>query len=419
MLKLSFIRSWVLTRFSKRTLALLILLISLAIRLVYASLAEQVDPILRRAPLYGDGSGYHLLALNLLKGWGLTWDGLVPTSIRMPGYPVFIALVYYLTEPDPIYVRLAQALIGSLTCIPVMAVARKLGGNLAAVLAGIGVAFHPLIIYLTGWIYSETVFLPLVWIGVWLLVESLSDGKRLRAVLGGLCIGLAAYMRPEIIFFPAATVVGTWVLLRWPKERIVQLLIAGVTAAALVLPWTIRNAVVHQTFVPLTTNTGGLLFGGNNPAATGGWHFDVPFILPGYTEVASDQEYTRRAVEWVRENPADFLALLPRKLVRFFSPAEMLSSGSVLGRATLPVNLVYACFLLLAAWGGRQAWSRDPASTAVILGLIGWYVIIALVLYGGSRIALGIVPGVIIFAAIGLETLLDNASRGPAQDSLI
>jgi 4-amino-4-deoxy-L-arabinose transferase-like glycosyltransferase len=179
-----------------------IVALALLVRVAYVLMAPQVDPILRRDPLYGDASGYHLLAVNLLKGLGLTWDGQMPTSYRMPGYPAFVALVYALLGVSPQAVGLVQAFLGALVCIPVYAIGNQLGGWRLAGLSALGVALHPILIYMTAWVYSETLFLLLMWLGIWALVRLISNPMWSLAVAAGVLLGLSVLVRSEIAWFP-------------------------------------------------------------------------------------------------------------------------------------------------------------------------------------------------------------------------
>jgi 4-amino-4-deoxy-L-arabinose transferase-like glycosyltransferase len=385
-----------------------ITILALAIRVVYVLLAPQVDPILQRDPLYGDASGYHLLAINLMKGWGLTWDGEQPTSFRMPGYPLFLALIYSLTQPTPYSVRLVQGVLGALTCIPVFTIARRLGGESVAILAGLGVALHPLLIYMTGWLYSETLFFLLLWLSLLILIQMLEQNSLIHATFAGLILGFSTLIRPEVAVIPIFFLAAGW-LLRWSRQLLGLMLIVQITLIVIIAPWMIRNTSVHQQFVPLTTNSGVNLYGGNNDRATGGSFRDVPFMVPGFSEVDSNQELTRRGVEWIKNHPQKFISLLPAKLYKFLSPVEMENTEkSPLGKWALPVNLVYAVFLLIAAWGAII--NREAKITHLLVMLLGWYALMALVFYGGTRIALPATPGLIILAAVGLIDLWGKRS---------
>jgi 4-amino-4-deoxy-L-arabinose transferase-like glycosyltransferase len=169
-----------------RLLLLGIVFMALAIRAVYATVAVEVDPVLRQNALHGDAYGYHLLASHLAHGNGFSWDGENLTSYRMPGYPAFLAAIYAGFGQNFLVVRLVQALLGSLLCLPIFALARQALGDRLALLAALGVAVHPMLMYMTGWIYAETVYMSLLWLGLWLLGWSISR-LSLRAAVPAHC----------------------------------------------------------------------------------------------------------------------------------------------------------------------------------------------------------------------------------------
>ncbi|MBK8900841.1 MAG: glycosyltransferase family 39 protein [Anaerolineaceae bacterium] len=382
-----------------------VVILALLVRVTYVLLAPRIDPIIQQQPLYGDASGYHLLAVNLLKGLGLTWDGQIPTSFRMPGYPAFLAFIYGLTRPDPEPVRLVQAVLGALTCIPTFALAERLGGRKTAVLAGLGVALHPIMIYMTAWLYSETLFFLLLWSGLWVLVRSFDNSSLLQAALAGLFVGAATLVRPEVMAFPALVLVAGWIF-RWPRRLLGFALVAQVAVVIVLLPWIVRNVLVHDQVVVLTTNTGAVFYGGNNDDADGGYYLDVPFILPGFSELESDAEFKRMGVQWISNHPQEFIALLPWKLYKLFSPAEMVGAGRPLGSWTLVLNVIYGVFLMFVAGGIIVGWRLNKELITLLMTLIAWYILITLILYGGTRFALPLAPGFVTLAAVALVKLL-------------
>jgi len=375
-----------------------IFLLALIARVGWVLVAPRLDPVLSHDPLYGDASGYNLLAANLVKGWGLTWDGKTPTSYRMPGYPAFLALVYSVAGQSSEIVRLTQAVLGALLCIPVFAIARRLGGESIAVLAGLGIALHPLLIYMSGWLYSETLFLLLLWAGLWLLVRAWEGGSSHDTIAAGMALGLATYVRPEIFAFPLfAAIVGT--LLRWPRQRLQVFMVIQAVLVVMILPWTVRNYSAHGGIVLLATNTGTNLYGANNPLADGGLPRDQIFALPDVSEVESDRLLAGRALDWITANPRAFLRLLPLKLLKFFSATAIKTAGNPLGKWAVPIDFAYWLFVFVAIFG----WVRTHKSgTSAILALVlGWYVLLALIFSGGTRVALPVAPALVVLAARG------------------
>jgi len=389
-------------RIRSKTPLIVIVLVALIIRLAWVFAAPHIDPVLVQNPFHGDASGYHLLALNLLEGKGLSWDGETRTSYRMPGYPVFLAGIYVLTNGNSQAVRIVQAILGALLCIPVYRIADRLGGDAGAILSGIGVAVHPLLVYMTGWLYSETLFLLLLWTGIWWVAQTMDMGKQKNALFAGAILGLATMIRPEIVVFPLFTLLLVRLFLQ-TVQAISLLLMVQIVLFSVVLPWTVRNALVHQTFVPLTTNTGSNLYGGNNDMANGGYESDVGYVLSGLSEVASNRELTKRAFEWIKAHPWQFLRLLPQKMYKFLSPMEMGASESPLQKWARPVNIVYTGFLLLALWGAVTA--RKHWIGVLLIALFVYYALLTLIFFGSARFSLPTVPGLVILAVIGIVSL--------------
>jgi len=78
--------------------------------------------------LDGDSNGYLILARNLLREHVYSIRSATPfdpTFTRLPGYPLFIALIYSIRADSLIAIRLAQALVDTLTCVAVAALAYR------------------------------------------------------------------------------------------------------------------------------------------------------------------------------------------------------------------------------------------------------------------------------------------------------
>src|SRR2546426_284226 len=76
--------------------------------------------------LDGDSNGYLILARNLLREHVYSIRSappLDPTFARLPGYPLFIALIYSIKADSLTAIRFTQAIIDTLTCIAVAALA--------------------------------------------------------------------------------------------------------------------------------------------------------------------------------------------------------------------------------------------------------------------------------------------------------
>ena len=211
----------------------------------------------------GDTPLYEALAKNLAAHgvYALEIDEkLVPVNVRMPGYPAFLAASHRLLGPGYQPVRVAQAVIDTLTCV--------LAGLLAALLASPPrrrrafvaavwlAALCPFTANYAAAVLTETpaAFWTAASLALLLLglrrseAKGKVDGRAFAWHLaGGLAAALGCYVRPEtpLVLMAAAVVL----LLRWRRpadwKHLVRTGIALGTGLALGLgPWAVRNALV-------------------------------------------------------------------------------------------------------------------------------------------------------------------------------
>src|SRR4051794_41003086 len=182
-----------------------------------------------------------------------------------PGAPLLYAGVYYLTggvHPDA--ARGAVALLGALMVLLVYLIGRRLGGPVVGLFGAALAAVYPTFIDNTEQFVSEPIsaFTLAACVGGFLWASD-----RARSVwawfVPGFFLRATALTRPEYLIF--AVLLGLLVLVRMWRDRGVRIGVAAtalfVAAFAVVLaPWTIRNVIVLDRFVPVTTGGGKALF---------------------------------------------------------------------------------------------------------------------------------------------------------------
>ena len=127
------------------------------------------------------------------------------------------------------------------------------------VAAGIA-AFYPELVWFASHFWAETVFTVLLWWAMERLLAADARGSTGAALASGLLWGLAILTRETVLYFlPLAAL---W--LAWRRaggaRRAASLL---VVAALVVLPWTLRNWLVFDAFVPVSTSGALNLWQGN------------------------------------------------------------------------------------------------------------------------------------------------------------
>ncbi|MCI4397895.1 MAG: glycosyltransferase family 39 protein [Acidobacteria bacterium] len=257
-----------------RVLAIMVLGAALAFRLWWA-IALPCD-----AP--GDTVLYERFAVNLLQHdvySGEEGPPYSPSYIRTPGYPLFLAGVYSIFGVgNDVAVRASQAVLDTSTCLLVALLAlswcplgwdqRRKGRAFFAAL--ILAAACPMVALYVGTVLSET--LTLFFGTACILAASYAlkaEGRRAAAwwAACGVLGGMATMVRPDsgLLLSAAGGAMGLRALASaWTKRRqpgiargelraaVFQGAVLSLAFAATLAPWTIRNAKLFDTFMPLS-----------------------------------------------------------------------------------------------------------------------------------------------------------------------
>jgi 4-amino-4-deoxy-L-arabinose transferase-like glycosyltransferase len=400
-----------------RLAVFLIFSLAILVRLLYVVVVGLDSP-----PTY-DGIGYDILATNLLQR--RVYGGEAPTAFRPPGYPLFLAGIYLIFGHSFTAVRLIQVGVDALTCVLVYAVGARFFNRRVAFLAATGMSLYPLQIYMVGEFYSETFSFLLQLVALWLAVWMVERRHWSIPLLLGVSLAATTLTRPTAVFWIPLMVLWVGLLpLPWKhKARDVALVLLGL--ALLFGPWIVRNYIVFREFIPIASLSGVGVWAGNNPLSGGGgmlpdertWGEGAPewgwMGWEGLSEVESSRRFLERGLSWIKENPLAFATLVPRKLLRLWSPT---SFGVQFSRHASPLLTAmimppYLMFLALAAGGmilSRRGWKEQFPLYALILGV---NTLVALT-YGATRYGIAMASCLCLYAAVSLDTLGSQLASG-------
>ncbi len=223
-----------------------------------------------RPPVY-DAAAYARIAAEIERGEGFTLgrDATQPATNYSPGLPLLVSGVYAIG--GGVHERLARivvALIGALAVLFAYLIGRRLAGPLAGLVGAAAVAVYPALLEYQGMFMSEPLAAALLSGAVLGMLWADAPGPRLHAgrwLVPGLLLGALALVRPEYlaISFPIAVVVFARHGRNGWRAGFVQALILLVGLFVVVAPWTVRNAVALDRFVPISTGGGQVLFSGS------------------------------------------------------------------------------------------------------------------------------------------------------------
>jgi len=359
-----------------------------------------------------DAVEFNAIALNLAAGRGYAVTPGYPTSFRAPGMPFFLSALYRLSYENYELGYLALITIGALTCLLTYFAAREILTENWARVAGMLSAVYLPHVYFSTVFLSEVLFAFCVGLGLWLVLRCFRTPSGWLLAGAGLALGYGALARPIGLLLPLFLLPA---LIRWSgfnagrlMRSIVPLFLA---AAAVILPWTLRNYAVHHHWVLITTNGGSTFYGANNDITLRDRHYLGSWIatnyLPGRKAIeATPDEYSHDRLEWklgkdwVASHAVDLPLLTAYKIARFWLPD--LSSGNrkfvlmeVAGYTPVGILILLGIYISLRK-GTGPGW---PA----VDGILAANLVSTVVFYGSARFRDSITPVLMIYAAAGLE----------------
>jgi hypothetical protein len=229
-----------------------------------------------RSPVY-DAAAYATIAANLERGEGFTLGpgATQPASNYSPGLPLFVSGLYKATGGvHERFARLVLALIGSLSVLFAYLIGRRLSGPAAGLIGAAAVAVYPALLEYQGMLMSEPLAATLLSGAVLAMLWAAGPADpargfcrhpRVRWLVPGLLLGALALVRPEYLAVSLPIAVVVLARQGWDgwREGLVQALVLLAGLAVVVAPWTVRNAVALDKFVPISTGGGQVLFAGS------------------------------------------------------------------------------------------------------------------------------------------------------------
>jgi len=309
---------------------LVVLAVALAVRFLYL-------PSIQALPTFDHpvmDAAYHDAWARQVASGSLS-DG--EPFFRAPLYPFVLGLTYRLTGGSYVAPRVVQFTLGALTALITCLIAWRLLGALAGLVSGLMAALYPVLIYFEGELLTETLFIFLVMLSLYLFTLAVDRQRGRLWFLAGLCLGAALITRPAVAIFIPFALAGA---LAFARRRGAHTLVVLAGVVLMLAPVTAHNAAVSGEFIPLVWQ-GGLNFYLGNNAAADGWSATSPELRkdwwggykdmiaiptrelgrrPGYAEVSD--YWTRRGLDYIAGDPAGWARLMLKKAALFWGSYE-------------------------------------------------------------------------------------------------
>jgi 4-amino-4-deoxy-L-arabinose transferase-like glycosyltransferase len=357
-----------------------------------------------------DAHAYYGLSKALYEEGSYGGPEFDDSSDWSPGAPLLYAASFYATGgAREGTARIVELLLGMAAIVVVFLLGRRIACGPAGLIAALGVAVYPPFIHSTGALYSEPPAMLTLPAAVLTFMWAAEKERMSAWLVPGLLFGLTALTRPE--FLVVGIVFVVLAALRVGRQRGWQTGVAGaallfVAFMAAIVPWTVRNAVVLDRVVPISTGGGKALYVGTYLPADGDYQRVKAMLArrylhrnlkPGsaaldavdptplfdrvaarYPHLARDQALGKIGKEdfskYFGEDPAGYLAMTARKVWRMWSAGVGEAMSSTAGRA-IQVLIVALALGGLGVLGWRRRWwdlvvMATPLAIVTVVGAV-------------------------------------------------
>jgi hypothetical protein len=208
--------------------------------------------------------------------------------------------------------------------------------------------------------------------------------------------------------------------LQWPALR--GLVASGMIIVLMIIPWTIRNYLAFDTFVPLNTNAGFAFYWGNHPIH--GTHFIallgneeyralIPEELFDLSEAEIDRALLKQGIGFIIDQPLRIAMLSVSRAEEYFKFWPAAESGTISNVARVASFGMTLPFMLYGLWLSLKL-ARKPQFPHQSMQIILLYLF--MVVYAGVhllswalvRYRLPVDVVLLIFAGLAVANLLDR-----------
>ena len=372
-----------------------------------------------------DAMMYNANAVAINEGLGFRPPQGGPSAQWPPAYSTILAGLYWAFGINPLWGEIFNAVVGAATVVLLFLLIERMVGRRSAVVGGLIMAVLPGPILWTDVLVTETLYTGLFVLFLLVLAHATPDWRWIAAI--GAVIGIGGLVRGEALTWGLLPIVLFWREL--PRFELVKR-IGGAALVTIVLlaPWTIRNAVVMDAFVPVATNASATLWSGHHAGATGGQTYPPESYYqqfdqePPLRELQSGKALRNDAIEYMVTHPLHELQLIPLKLIHLnrgdsfaldwvndapgAAPISAVNAERIGVLADMGYFGLLTLFVLGAVVLGRPFWSSRmgrvfAASFFTALFLYGF------LYYGNYRYRLAYEPLMALIAAAFLVRLWD------------
>jgi 4-amino-4-deoxy-L-arabinose transferase-like glycosyltransferase len=302
-----------------------------------------------------------------------------PTAYFPPAYPYFVGLVDIVDghrtggKSALLGQRLGGAVLGTLAVGLLGLVALEAFGSGTALAAMALAAVYPVFVELAGTLVAENLLVVFMLASVWTALRARRSRRPLQWIAAtGVLAGLAtlSHENAAVFVIPLAVAAAAAAGSSW-RRRALGALTLLIATAAMIAPWTIRNAVELHHFIPVADETGITLRGTYNEASAS--YSRLPYKWRFYWSIPEDARVKHRAFH--------------EKEVPLSGQLESRALGYIGRHPAAPLAVAWSNLRRMFELRGSYAWHQSAHAIGLHesdaqVGVIAFWVLCALAIAG-------------------------------------
>lgn len=360
-----------------------------------------------------DAKDYQGIADSLLAGRGFVDSDGLPTEVRPPMYPLFLAGVNRVFGPGDLPVKSIQIILDSASVALIMLIAGALFGSGVALLAGLLMAVYPPLILYSVLKLGECLFTFLLCGLCYLLMKGLNEKREVYFYFAGAVQGAACLLRSMPALLPAF--LFAYMIFSRPARSLLKGFLAYFLISASIMGvWTVRNYRVFDIFIPSTVGSGHLMWLSVQDDVWDGDRFVILSPSREYKDLENipmrlwDKELSGRVLKGAAAHPLTYSKKLGKNFVRLWTlPVGKVMLEAYSKKLAEAYKAAHIAVMLLALYGIITSVKNIPPIMPVLLFLI-YLSVMHTILVAVPRFRLPFEPFVLIFLAKGLIEAAKN-----------
>ena len=186
----------------------------------------------------------------------------IPINYFLPGYPLFLAALMSVST-NLYLVSFVQIILAGFSAVLLWHIGKTWSEKIGWIAALLFI-FDPAGLFYSNVILSETLFIFLLLLFLWVLIKRI-DGPTPQVILLGITFGLMVMVRPVAIALIPGVLLYFFLKKRWTMRAVYGSLMFLIGTGIIVGPWIVRNKIIFNSY-EISQTLSSQLFYGHAPA---------------------------------------------------------------------------------------------------------------------------------------------------------